>query len=51
MEPGSIIARRALKGGSHLCAPEYCLRYRPPARSPQADDTATTHIGFRTARS
>jgi sulfatase modifying factor 1 len=50
-EPGSRIPRRALKGGSHLCAPEYCLRYRPAARSPQADDTATTHIGFRCARS
>ena len=50
MEPGSRIPRRALKGGSHLCAPEYCLRYRPAARSPQADDTATTHIGFRCAR-
>ena len=50
-EPGSSIPRRALKGGSHLCAPEYCLRYRPAARSPQAEDTATTHIGFRCARS
>ena len=40
-----------LKGGSHLCAPEYCLRYRPAARSPQAGDSATTHIGFRIARS
>ena len=39
--------RKALKGGSHLCAPEYCLRYRPPARSPQSVDTSTTHIGFR----
>jgi sulfatase modifying factor 1 len=39
--------RKALKGGSHLCAPEYCLRYRPAARSPQSLDTATTHIGFR----
>lgn len=39
--------RKALKGGSHLCAPEYCLRYRPAARSPQAVDTSTTHIGFR----
>ncbi len=39
--------RKALKGGSHLCAPEYCLRYRPAARSPQALDTSTTHIGFR----
>jgi formylglycine-generating enzyme required for sulfatase activity len=41
--------RRVLKGGSHLCAPEYCLRYRPAARSPQSDDTSTTHIGFRCA--
>jgi formylglycine-generating enzyme len=40
-------SRKALKGGSHLCAPEYCLRYRPAARSPQSSDTATTHIGFR----
>ena len=39
--------RKVLKGGSHLCAPEYCLRYRPAARSPQSIDTATTHIGFR----
>ncbi|BDZ42442.1 sulfatase-modifying factor 1 [Paraoerskovia sediminicola] len=42
--------RRVLKGGSHLCAPEYCLRYRPAARSPQTPDSATTHIGFRVAR-
>ena len=41
---------QALKGGSHLCAPEYCHRYRPAARSPQSRDTATTHIGFRCAR-
>ncbi|WP_240666180.1 formylglycine-generating enzyme family protein [Oerskovia turbata] len=46
-EPGSTIPRKTLKGGSHLCAPEYCLRYRPAARSPQAVDTATSHIGFR----
>ncbi len=42
--------RLVLKGGSHLCAPEYCLRYRPAARSPQTPDSATTHIGFRCAR-
>jgi formylglycine-generating enzyme len=41
------LLRKALKGGSHLCAPEYCLRYRPAARSPQSVDTSTTHIGFR----
>jgi formylglycine-generating enzyme required for sulfatase activity len=49
-EPGSRIPRRVLKGGSHLCAPEYCLRYRPAARTAQAEDTAMTHIGFRCAR-
>ncbi len=40
---------QTLKGGSHLCAPEYCHRYRPAARSPQSQDTSTTHIGFRCA--
>ncbi len=45
--PQQSDGRRVLKGGSHLCAPEYCLRYRPAARSPQSDDTSTTHIGFR----
>src|SRR5690625_324806 len=38
------------KGGSHLCAPEYCQRYRPAARSPQTEDSATSHLGFRCAR-
>ncbi|GLE55737.1 hypothetical protein NJBCHELONAE_10450 [Mycobacteroides chelonae] len=42
---------QALKGGSHLCAPEYCHRYRPAARSPQSQDSATTHIGFRCVQS
>jgi sulfatase modifying factor 1 len=36
-----------MKGGSHLCAPNYCQRYRPAARMPQAVDTATSHLGFR----
>ena len=45
--PGERHPRRVLKGGSHLCAPEYCLRYRPAARSPQSEDSATTHTGFR----
>lgn len=39
-----------LKGGSHLCAPDYCLRYRPAARTAQDAQSATTHIGFRCAR-
>lgn len=43
-------ARRVTKGGSHLCAPEYCIRYRPAARSSQTEDSATTHLGFRCAR-
>lgn len=42
--------RRVLKGGSHLCSPEYCLRYRPAARSPETEASATTHIGFRCVR-
>ncbi|MDX6535111.1 MAG: formylglycine-rating enzyme [Gaiellales bacterium] len=46
-EPGSQIARRVIKGGSHLCAPNYCLRYRPAARQPQMVDTSTSHLGFR----
>jgi formylglycine-generating enzyme required for sulfatase activity len=40
------IPRRVLKGGSHLCAPSYCLRYRPAARQVEAVDTSTGHIGF-----
>lgn len=49
-EPGFAIPRRVLKGGSHLCSPDYCLRFRPAARSPQAEDTGMSHIGFRCAR-
>lgn len=49
-ERGSRVRRRVLKGGSYLCSPDYCLRFRPAARSPQAEDTSTTHIGFRCAR-
>ncbi len=45
-EPDPSIIQ-ALKGGSHLCAPEYCHRFRPAARSPQSQDSSTTHIGFR----
>nr|CDQ34049.1 Serine/threonine-protein kinase pkn1 [Virgibacillus halodenitrificans] len=38
---------KVLKGGSHLCAPEYCQRYRPASRHPQPIDEAASHIGFR----
>jgi formylglycine-generating enzyme len=41
------IPRKVLKGGSHLCAENYCCRYRPAARYPQTVDSATSHIGFR----
>jgi sulfatase modifying factor 1 len=41
------IPRRIIKGGSHLCAPNYCLRFRPAARQGEAVDTSTSHIGFR----
>lgn len=44
---GDPSVMQTLKGGSHLCAPEYCHRYRPAARSSQSQDSATTHIGFR----
>jgi formylglycine-generating enzyme len=46
-DPGSRIPRRVMKGGSHLCAPNYCRRYRPAARMAQAVDTSTSHLGFR----
>jgi sulfatase modifying factor 1 len=44
---GEGIPRRVIKGGSHLCAPNYCLRYRPAARQGEAIDTSTGHLGFR----
>ncbi|HEX7854289.1 MAG TPA: formylglycine-generating enzyme family protein [Sphingobium sp.] len=49
VDPGAPVAipRRVLKGGSHLCAVNYCRRYRPASRWPQAIDTSTSHIGFR----
>jgi formylglycine-generating enzyme len=41
------IPRKVLKGGSHLCAPNYCRRYRPAARHAQPIDTSASHVGFR----
>jgi len=49
-EPGEHIRRKVIKGGSHLCAPNYCLRYRPAARQAETVDTSTSHIGFRCVR-
>ncbi len=48
--PHVRIGRKVIKGGSHLCAPSYCQRYRPAARSPQMIDSSTSHIGFRCVR-
>jgi len=45
--PTLPIPRKVIKGGSYLCAPSYCLRYRPAARSPEAVDSSTNHLGFR----
>jgi sulfatase modifying factor 1 len=44
---GLSIPRKVLKGGSHLCAPSYCKRYRPAARHAQPIDTSASHVGFR----
>ncbi len=43
----TAIPRKVIKGGSHLCAPNYCLRYRPAARQGEAIDSSTCHLGFR----
>ena len=44
---GEPYARRVIKGGSHLCAPNYCLRYRPAARQGESEESSTCHVGFR----
>ena len=45
--PQISIPRKVLKGGSHLCAPNYCRRYRPAARHAEPIDTSASHVGFR----
>jgi formylglycine-generating enzyme required for sulfatase activity len=45
--PNIRIPRKVIKGGSHLCAPNYCRRYRPAARHAEPIDTSTSHVGFR----
>jgi sulfatase modifying factor 1 len=50
LQPGVRIPRRVLKGGSHLCAPNYCRRYRPAARRAESEDTSASHMGFRGVR-
>ena len=46
-QPQIKIPRKVIKGGSHLCAPNYCRRYRPAARHPQPVDSSASHLGFR----
>ncbi|MDA9401813.1 formylglycine-generating enzyme family protein [Bradyrhizobium sp. CCBAU 45389] len=46
-QPNLRISRKVLKGGSHLCAPNYCRRYRPAARHAEPIDTSASHLGFR----
>jgi formylglycine-generating enzyme len=41
------VPRKVIKGGSHLCAPNYCRRYRPAARFPEPIDISACHLGFR----
>jgi formylglycine-generating enzyme required for sulfatase activity len=45
--PNVSIPRRVIKGGSFLCALNYCRRYRPAARMAQAVDTPACHVGLR----
>jgi formylglycine-generating enzyme required for sulfatase activity len=49
-QPSVRIPRKVVKGGSFLCAPSYCRRYRPAARHAQMVDTGMSHIGFRCIR-
>jgi sulfatase modifying factor 1 len=46
-QPQIRIPRKVVQGGSHLCAPNYCRRYRPAARHAQPIDTSMSHVGFR----
>jgi sulfatase modifying factor 1 len=45
--PKMKTGRKVAKGGSHLCAENYCRRYRPAARIAQAVDSTASHMGFR----
>ena len=46
-DPALRIPRKVLKGGSHLCAPNHSLRYRPAARLAEPVDTSASDLGFR----
>ena len=47
--PAGEQQRCIVKGGSFLCADNYCMRYRPSALIAQTLDTSTCHMGFRCA--
>ena len=47
-QPGMPV--KVIKGGSYLCAENYCRRYRPAARHPQETTLGAAHIGFRTVK-
>ena len=47
-QPGMPV--KVIKGGSYLCAENYCRRYRPAARHPQEATLGAAHIGFRTVK-
>ncbi|MET1037994.1 MAG: formylglycine-generating enzyme family protein [Aeromicrobium sp.] len=49
--PVDETTRMVMKGGSHLCAPSYCHRYRPASRQGQTIRSTTSHLGFRCVRS
>jgi sulfatase modifying factor 1 len=49
-QPSIRIPRKVVKGGSFLCSPDYCRRYRPAGRQPQMIDSAMSHLGFRCVR-
>jgi len=44
-QPGVSVG--VIKGGSFLCAEDFCMRYRPAARHAQDTGLGTSHIGFR----
>ncbi|MGB0120177.1 MAG: formylglycine-generating enzyme family protein [Solirubrobacterales bacterium] len=46
-DPASGIPRKVIKGGSFLCAENYCSRYRPSARIPESIESSTVHVSFR----
>lgn len=45
---GPYAGMKVAKGGSFLCADNFCGRYRPAARTPHGIDTGMQHVGFRT---